>query len=108
MELESFFDALQELGIGFELIYEGGDDAECGFGYMVFHTFDIGVDSLFVDTEETKKFGEGGVALDDGIGDLTAFISEDGATVFLVVDEAFGIESAQHIGDTGLRNTEVF
>ena len=48
------------------------------------------------------------MALDDGDGDALAFIGEDGAAVFLVVDEAFRVEALEHVGDAGVGDAEVF
>lgn len=75
---------------------------------MVFHAFDVAVDGVFIDVEEAEKAGERFVAIDDGVGDFVSFFGEDGATVFFVFDEAFCIEAAQHVGDAGLGDVEIF
>ena len=75
---------------------------------MVFHSLNVAVDGIFVDVEEFEEPGQGFVAVDDGACDAQAFLGEGGAPVFLMGDEAFGIQPLQHVSDAGLGDFEFF
>ena len=98
----------EQLRIGFEGVGDGADDVESGAGDVVLHALDVLVDRFLVDAEETEKTGERPMPLDDGDGDAVTFLSEGGAPVFFVDDEALGIQALEHVGDAGLGDGEVF
>lgn len=75
---------------------------------MVFHAFDIPVDGVFIDIKEFQKTGQCLMSVDDGTCDAQPFFRQDSASVFFMLNEPFGIEPLQHIGDAGLGNFQSF
>ena len=104
--LEFGADAFDGFGRGFEFFHEGFEDAHGGTGDVMFHAFDVVVNGLVVDAEELQEASQKFVASDDVVGHFFAPFGEGHAAVFLVVDETFGVEPLDHVGDAGLGDGE--
>jgi len=99
-------DFCEESRLALELAGEGFDGAEGGRADMVLHAFDIVKNHLLIQAEELEEIGKQMMAVGDVAGQGFARGGEDQAAVFLVFEEALGVEALDHIGDAGLGNTE--
>jgi hypothetical protein len=106
LHLDLVADLADEGGLALELAGEGLDGAEGGGADVVLHALDVVVDDLIVEAEELEEIGEQLVALGDVAGEGLAGGGEDQAAVFLVLEQALGIEALDHVGDAGLGDFE--
>ncbi len=72
----------------------------------MFDAFDVAALGFVVEPEEGEEAGEGEVAGLDAAGDGAAFVGEDEAAVFDVVEVAGFGEALDHVGDGGLFDLE--
>src|SRR5688572_14781218 len=73
---------------------------------MMFDAFDVLLLDLRVEAEQGEKAGQRFVAALNFIGDRAAFVGEDEAAIFDVVDVTEIAEFLDHAGDTGLTDVE--
>ena len=100
-------DGAKGVGVCLKVVGNGPDDLKRGTGNVVFHALDVTVDCAFINSEEFKESRQGFVPIDDSTGDAQSLFGEGGASVFDMGDQALGIETLQHVGDTGLRDLAV-
>jgi hypothetical protein len=82
------------------------DGAERRLTDVMFHALDIVVNDLVVDAEQFEKIGEQLMAPGDIFCERFTGGGEDEAAIFFVMEETFGIEALDHVGDAGLGNAE--
>ena len=104
MFMDVSLDFREEGGLALELVSEGFDRSEGGRADVVFHAFDIVINHLVVETQEIEKIGEELMSAGDIFGESFPCGGEDETSIFFVIEEAFGIEALDHIGDAGLGN----
>ena len=72
----------------------------------VLHAFDVVMDDLVVEAEELEEIGEEMVAVGDVAGQFFPGGGEGEAAVFLVFEQALGVEALDHVRDARLRDFE--
>ena len=73
---------------------------------MVFHSFDVVVNDVLIETKQRQEIGEELVPSSDVARESFAGRSQDEAAIFFVLEETVGVEALDHVSHAGLRNLE--
>ena len=101
-----FDELLQGFGVFFKEVCEVGQDINRRRAEVMLDAFDVLLLSLFVETKEREKPGEGLVTFLNASSDGFTFFGEDQTTVLFVIEVAQFPEFLDHAGDGSLFHVE--
>tara|TARA_B100000929_G_C15339369_1_gene363594 strand:- start:279 stop:545 length:267 start_codon:yes stop_codon:yes gene_type:complete len=73
---------------------------------MVFNAFGIGMSSILIDAKDAKEFDEQTVSLSQRDCGGAPFIGKNRASISLILDETFLVETLEHLCHRGSRNCQ--
>lgn len=89
-----------------QLSREGFDRAQSRRADVVFHAFDVVMNNLLVQTEQSEKVGQQLVPPGDVARERLARSGQNQSTILLVFEQSFRRKALHHVADAGLGNLQ--